>query len=33
MSKINWKYEVGDVIKDEKRDMVIIDREIRNSFQ
>lgn len=29
MSKVNWKYEIGQVIKDEKRDMIIIDRKIR----
>lgn len=32
--KINWKYEIGDIIKDEKRNMTIIDREMRgNSWQ
>ena len=29
MGKINWKYEIGDVIKDERRDMTIIDRGLR----
>lgn len=33
MGKINWKYEIGQVIKDEKRDMTIIEREMRNSYQ
>lgn len=33
MGKINWRYEIGDVIKDEKRDMTIIDREIRSRLQ
>ena len=30
MSKVNFKYKIGQTIKDDKRDMVIIDREIRN---
>lgn len=29
MSKVNWFYEIGQEIKDDKRDLVIIDREIR----
>lgn len=29
MSKVNWFYEIGQEIKDDKRDLVIIDREVR----
>lgn len=33
MKVINWKYNIGDNIKDEKRNLIIINREIREKDQ
>jgi len=32
MSKIKWKYEIGQVLKSEKRDLTIIDKKIETSI-
>ena len=29
MKEINWKFDIGDVFTDNKRNLIIIDKEIR----